>query len=166
MRCSSSRLKRLAWWVASCPKKGDFLTSTEKNKALVRRFFEEVFNKGNLAVLDELLPDDYIQHSVFGIPSGREAVKQLFAAMGAAFPDAQYTIEDMVAEGDKVVVRGVVLGTHKGAFQGIPATGKQITMSGIDIFRIVDDKLVEHWDAVDQLGMLQQLGVVPAPGQG
>ena len=136
--------------------------STENNKSIVLRLFEEVM-KGNLAIADELISEDYAQHSVFGIPNGREGFKQFFMAFAAAVPDAQFVIEDVISEGDKVVTRLTVNGTQTGALQGIPPTGKKFSMKGIDIFRVEDGKLVEHWDAVDQLGMLQQLGVIPSP---
>ena len=136
--------------------------SAENNKTIVRRLFEEVM-KGNLAIADELIAADYAQHSVFGIPDGREGFKQFFMAFAAAVPDAHFVIEDVIAEGDKVVTRFTVTGTQTGALQGIPPTGKKFAMKGIDIFRVVDGKIVEHWDAVDQLGMLQQLGAIPTP---
>jgi len=136
--------------------------SAELNKAIVRRLFEEIM-RGKLAVADELIVEDYTQHSVFGIPNGREAFKQFFMAFGEAVPDAHFDIEDVIAEGDKVVIRLTVSGTQTGALQDIPPTGKKFAMKGIDIFRVVDGKIVEHWDAVDQLGMLQQLGVIPMP---
>lgn len=136
--------------------------STEKNKAVVRRLFDEIM-KGNLTVADELIVEDYTQHSVFGIPNGREAFKQFFMAFAGAVSDAHFDIEDVIAEGDKVVIRLTVTGTQTGTLQGIPPTGKKFSMKGIDIFRVVDGKIVEHWDAVDQLGMLQQLGVIPMP---
>lgn len=136
--------------------------STENNKSIVLRLFEEVM-KGNLAITDELMAEDYTQHSVFGIPNGREGFKQFFMAFATAVPDAQFVIEDVTAEGDKVVTRFTVNGTQTGALQGIPPTGKKFSMKGIDIFRVVDGKVVEHWDAVDQLGMLQQLGAIPTP---
>lgn len=136
--------------------------SAEKNKAIVRRLFEEVM-KGNLAVADELIAEEYAQHSVFGIPNGREAFKQFFMAFAGAVPDAHFDVEDVIAEGDKVVIRLTVTGTQTGALQGIPPTGKKFSMKGIDIFRVVDGKIVEHWDAVDQFGMLQQLGVIQMP---
>lgn len=135
--------------------------SAENHKAVVRRLFEEVM-KGNLAVADELIAEDYVQHSIFGIPNGRESFKQFFLAFAAAVPDAQFVVEDVIAEGDKVVTRLTVTGTQTGTLQGIPPTGKKFTMKGIDIFRLVDGRIVEHWDAVDQLGMLQQLGAIPA----
>lgn len=134
--------------------------SAETNKAVVRRLFEEVM-KGNLSVADELIAEDYAQHSVLGIPDGREGFKQFFVAFAAAAPDAHFVIDDVIAEGDKVVIRLTVTGTQTGALQGIPPTGKTFSMKGIDIFRLVDGRIVEHWDAVDQLGMLQQLGVIP-----
>ena len=136
--------------------------STEMNEAVVRRLFDEI-TKGNLTVADELIAEDYAQHSAFGIPNGREAFKQFFRAFAAAVPDAHFVIEDVIAEDDKVVTRLTVTGTQTGALQGIPPTGKTFSMKGIDIFRVVDGKIVEHWDAVDQLGMLQQLGVVSMP---
>ena len=136
--------------------------STEKNKAIVRRLFEEMM-KGNLAIADELIAADYAQHSVFGIPNGREGFKQFFMAFAAAVPDSHFVIEDVIAEGDKVVTRLTVTGTQTGTLRGIPPTEKKFSMRGIDIFRVVDGKIVEHWDAVDQLGMLQQLGVIPMP---
>ncbi|HKY54261.1 MAG TPA: ester cyclase [Anaerolineales bacterium] len=136
--------------------------STENNKSIVFRLFDEVM-KGNLAIADELIAEDYAQHSVFGIPNGREGFKQFFMAFAAAVPDARFVIEDMIAEGDKVVTRLTVNGTQTGALQGIPPTGKKFSMKGIDIFRVENGKIVEHWDAVDQLGMLQQLGVIPMP---
>lgn len=134
--------------------------SAETNKAVVRRLFEEVM-KGNLSVADELIAEDYAQHSVFGIPDGREGFKQFFMTFAAAAPDAHFVIDDVIAEGDKVVTRLTVTGTQTGALQGIPPTGKTFSMKGIDIFRLVDGRIVEHWDAVDQVGMLQQLGVIP-----
>lgn len=134
--------------------------SPEENKAIVRRLFEEVL-KGNLAIADELIVTDYAQHSVFGVPQGREGFKQFFMGFGAAVPDVSHTIEDMIAEGDKVVVRSTIRGTQTGDLPGIPATGKPFTLTTIDIFRLADGKIEEHWDAADQLGMLQQLGVIP-----
>jgi steroid delta-isomerase-like uncharacterized protein len=134
----------------------------ENNKTIVRRLFEEVM-KGKLDIADELLAADYVQHSVFGIPDGREGFKQFFMTFAAAVPDANFVIEDVIAEGDKVVTRFMVTGTQTGELQGIPPTGKKFSMTGIDIFRVVDGKIVEHWDAVDQLGMLQQLGAIHIP---
>ncbi len=96
---------------------------------------------------------------------GREGIEQFYGALRAAFPDLRITIEDQVAEGDRVVTRWTARGTHTGAFQGIPPTGKQGRMTGIDIDRIADGKVVECWVNSDDLGLLQQLGVIPTPGQ-
>jgi steroid delta-isomerase-like uncharacterized protein len=136
--------------------------STEQNKAIVRRLFEEVM-KGNIAIADELIVEDYVQHSVFGIPNGREGFKQFFMAFAAAVPDAHFVIEDVIAEGDRIVTRLTVTGTQTGPLPGIPPTGNKFSMTGIDVFRLDDGKIIEHWDAVDQLGMLQQLGVLSMP---
>ena len=140
--------------------------STEENKALIRRFYEEI-SKGNLAVVGELVATDLVEHSPFvpGQASGRQGTVELFTMIHAAFPDLRITAEDMVAEGDKVVARGTMSGTHKGEFIGIAPTGKQVTVVLIEIIRIVAGKMVEHWNVVDSLGMMQQLGTVPPPGQ-
>jgi steroid delta-isomerase-like uncharacterized protein len=141
--------------------------SIEENKALMRRFYEEI-NKGNLAIiLDELMAANVVEHSPF-VPEqapGRQGILELFTMIRTVFPDLRITVEDIVAEGDKVVSRGTFSGTHKGEFMGIAPTGKQITVGLIEIVRIVAGKMVEHWNVVDNLGMMQQLGVVPTPGQ-
>lgn len=137
--------------------------SIEENKEVVRRFADEVFNRGNLGVADELLVEDYRQHSIMGLPQGREGFKQFFAGFGQAVSDGEYTIHDLIAEGDKVVLYGTFSATHTGEMQGIPATGRHFDLTAIDIFRLEDGKIVEHWDVVNQMGMLQQLGVIPAP---
>jgi steroid delta-isomerase-like uncharacterized protein len=138
---------------------------SEQNKAIVRRIYDEVINKGNLALFDQLVAPDVIEHEALpGFASDREGVKQFFTMFRAAFPDLHFTAEDMIAEGDKVATRITVNGTHKGEFMGIAPTGKQITMTGIDILRFADGKVVEHWGNTDDLGMMQQLGVVPAMG--
>lgn len=141
--------------------------SIEENKALTRRFYEEI-SKGNLAVVDELVAIDLVEHSPFvpGQAPGRQGTLELFTMMHAAFPNLRIIAEDMVAEGDKVVARGTMSGTHKGEFMGIAPTGKQITVGMIEILRIVGGTMVEHWNVVDSLGMMQQLGVVPTLGQG
>ena len=140
--------------------------SVEENKAIERRFFEEVVNKGNLAVLDELLAPNFVDRSGLpGIAPDREGYKQFFAMAHSAFPDFHSTLEDMFAEGDKVVQRFTARGTHKGEWMGIAPTGKQMTVSGIAIHRITGGKIVEGWTSMDMLGALQQLGVVPPPGQ-
>ncbi len=140
--------------------------SLEENKAIELRFFEEVVNKGNLAIIDEIVAANFVQHDAPpGLSADREGMKQFFAMAHSAFPDFHSTLEDMFAEGDKVVQRFTARGTHKGEWMGIAPTGKQVTIPGIAIHRITGGKIVEDWAAMDMLGALQQLGVVPPPGQ-
>ena len=139
--------------------------STEQNKAITRRFFE-VFN---LTVVDELFTPDYVHHNPSLTPElqrGREAYKQIVNQFITAFPDLHTTVDDAIAEGDKVATRWTWRGTHKGEVMGIPATGKQVVISGVSIHRIATGKIAEGWINFDALGMMQQLGVIPAPGQG
>jgi len=139
--------------------------SIDENKQLVLRWKEELWGKRNLNVVDELCGPDYVGH-VSGTPGpvqGREALKQLTASYFAAF-DVDDTPEFLVAEGDMVVMRDTYRFKHKGEFQGIPATGKEASITGIDIYRIADGKIVEQWVEGDLLGLLQQLGVLPTPG--
>ena len=135
--------------------------STEENKADVRRGYEAL-NQRNLAVFDELLTPDIVFHIASTTIQGLEAYKQVLSMLFTAFPDLQFTIEDMVAEGDFVVVRHTTRGTHQGNFRGIPPTGKQVSGTGMFIDRIVNGKAVEQWGNSDTLGLLQQLGVIPS----
>jgi predicted ester cyclase len=139
--------------------------STEENKALGRRFFQEFWNQKNLAVADELLAANFVDHtpgSPPGLPPGPEGHKQFGSLYFTAFPDIRATIEDMVAEGDKVVIRWRVQGTNTGSMFGMSATNKSATFTGVTINRIVGGKIAEQWVEFDALGMLQQLGVIPA----
>ena len=138
--------------------------STETNKAVVHRYVEDGYNAGNMAVIDELFATEFVNHDP-SAPTVRdlEGLKQLILAQHAAFADVRTTIEDLVADGDKVVKRFIVRGTHTGDFNGIPATGKQFTLEGIDILRLVNGKIQEIWIGYDMLGVLQQLGVMPQP---
>ena len=139
---------------------------TEDNKALNRRFVEEVINQGNIEAIDELIDPGVVDHAAPpGVPTGREGAKQFFAIVRSAFPDLHHTIEDMIAEGDKVVMRSTWSGTHQGEFMGIPATGRRVRVSAIDISRVADGRIVEHWEQSDALGLMQQLGVIPPPEQ-
>jgi steroid delta-isomerase-like uncharacterized protein len=142
--------------------------STEQNKALVRQMVEEIFNRGNISRADEFLSPDFVEHEELppGIPQGREGVKQLAAMMRNAFPDFKATIQDIIAEGDKVVIRMTWSGTQKGEFMGVPPTGKSVSFGVLDIIRVAGGKFVEHWGQMDSMGMMQQLGAIPAPGQG
>ncbi len=141
--------------------------SSEANKAVVRRLFDEVVNRGNLSAADELFTDDFVSHEELPpeVPPGREGVKQLFSMLRSAFPDLHAAIKDELVEGDKVVVRSTFSGTHQGEFMGIPATGRRMQYAVIDILRIRDGKVAEHWGVSDTLSLMQQLGVVPpTPG--
>jgi len=140
--------------------------STQENKAVARRIVEEVINKGNLALADELFAANVVDHAAPpGFPPGPEGFKMFFTGFRAAFPDLHDHIDDEIAEGDMVVQRVTAHGTMKGEFAGMPATGKHATWTEIHISRVEGGKFVEHWANIDQLGMLQQLGVIPAPGQ-
>ncbi len=103
--------------------------------------------------------------ALFGLPPTREGVKQLFTALRTAFPDLHATIHDQIAEGNRVVTRKTFYGTHQGELLGIPATGKQVAFEVIDILQLAGGKITDHWNVVDQLGLMQQLGVIPPPGQ-
>ena len=139
--------------------------SIEENKARMLRIPLEVFNQGKLGVIDEVMAADFIEHAAPpGYPSGLPGLRQFVTELRAAFPDFKYTPEDSIAEGDRVVLRLTARGTMKGAFAGMPATGKQATWSETHTARVVGGKLVEHWADIDRLGMLQQLGVIPTPG--
>jgi steroid delta-isomerase-like uncharacterized protein len=138
--------------------------STENNKALVRRVYEESINRGNLALLDELISSDYVEHDP-NYPQpvrGAEGLKQYFQTFRSAFPDLHFTIEDIIGEGDTVAVRQTGRGTHQGELFGIPPTGKQLTVTAMIFHRFVNGKPVESWVNSDSMGMLQQLGVIPA----
>ena len=136
--------------------------STEDNKTLVQRFFEEVINQRNVAALDQFISPNGVNHTVpHGMP---QEPGQFLSLYLNAFPDVKATVEDVLADGDKVMVRVSYRGTHHGAFRGIPPTGRQITVTGLNIFRITNGKLAEHWGLADRLSVLQQLGVVPPLG--
>ena len=134
--------------------------ATEANKALLRRVVEEGFNKHNLALLDELFAGSVWYRPDAGVLKG-EALKQYVASVLAAFPDIRFTIEDQVAEGDKLVTRWSCTGNHQGEFMGLAPTGKQMTTSGTDTYRIVEGKIVEQRAQWDALGLFQQLGALP-----
>ncbi|MDY6835131.1 MAG: ester cyclase [Chloroflexota bacterium] len=141
--------------------------AVEENKAMMRRLIEEFIDKGDMAVADELIATDFINHIVPpGMMCDRESLKQSIADSRSAFPDLHVTLEDLIAEGDKSVARVRIRGTHLGDFMGIPATGKQIDVPGITILRFVEGKVVERWNINDDLGFMRQLGVIPTPGQG
>jgi steroid delta-isomerase-like uncharacterized protein len=140
-------------------------TQAEANKAIIRRY-RQAHNQNDMAALDEIVAADIITHSQLpNVPAGLEGGKMVHQGSLAAFPDGKTTTDDLIAEGDKVVERFTLAGTHKGDFMGIPATGKQVRVTGMSIFRIANGKIVEHWGENDAIGLMMQLGVLPAPGQ-
>jgi steroid delta-isomerase-like uncharacterized protein len=138
----------------------------EENKAVVRRFLKEIFGGGNLELVDEIFALDYVLHdpSVPEEVSGPESMKRYISMYRAAFPDTSFSVEDQIAEGDRVVTRWTGRGTHQGELMGIPPTGEQVTVAGIEADRVADGKIQETWVSYDALGMMQQLGVVPRQG--
>ena len=137
--------------------------STEDNKALVRRLCD-ANNQRNWTGYDELLAPDFVFHDASTTIQGREAYQHSLAPFFTAFPDMHYTIEDLIAEGDRVVARYTAQGTQTGGLMGIAPTGKQVTLTQIIIYRFANGKYVEGWTNADALGVLQQLGLIPAPG--
>jgi predicted ester cyclase len=140
---------------------------SDDNKALIRRFFEEVVNGGNTDRADEFVTANYVEHQPLPGAEGRQGIevaKAFLSMMRDAFPDYQFDIENLIAEGDKVEVRVSVSGTHRGEMLRLVPTGKRIRTSGIELFRLEDGKTAEHWATFDDLGMLRQIGMIPVPG--
>lgn len=133
----------------------------EENKALVRRWFDDVWNRGSASAVDQLMSADAVVHGLGEPMQGPAAFKRFHAAYREAFPDVQIEVKDMVAEGDKVAFRWTATATHRGVSLGFAATNRNVHFAGMGIIRVKDGKLVEGWNTFDQLGMLQQLGVVP-----
>jgi steroid delta-isomerase-like uncharacterized protein len=141
--------------------------STETNKAIVRRYHEEVWNKRRLDLLDEFIAEDFGEYDEQDVPGhhSREMLRASISSVLEALPDFQMTLHDVIAEGNKVVMRSTFTATHQGELMGVPATGKQLTVSGATIFRLDNDKITQFWNFNDNLGLMQQLGVAPTPGE-
>lgn len=141
---------------------------SEENKALFARLIDEFFNRGNNAVADEMFASNFVEHEQLpgGIPGTADGVKQMNAMFRAAFPDFKVRVDDLIAEGDQVVARTTWSGTQRGEFMGVPPTGKSVSFGVIDIVRFANGKVTEHWGQMDAMGMMMQLGAIPAPGQG
>ena len=142
--------------------------SAEQNKQVMRRYTEEVWNKGELNKVGEFVAANHKNHPSASAPDfgqGPQAIGQLVSMYRTAYPDTKLTIEDQIAEGDQVVTRWTAIGTHQGELSGIPATGKQVKVTGIFVDRVMDGKIVESWAEFDALGMMQQIGAIPAPGR-
>ncbi len=141
------------------------MSAGEEAKAVYRRFVEEVINKGNVSIIEELYSPDYVDHSAPpGAPPGLAGVRMIPALFRGGFPDLHFTIEQMVVDGDKVGTYVVGRGTNTGPFMGMPPTGRHAEWESFGIFRVVNGKIAEHWGQPDLLGLMQQLGAVPAPG--
>ena len=137
------------------------ISAIEKNKEFLRKAVEEVWNKGNFDNMKEMVSDDFVIHFPGEEIRGLENIKTFYTELRKAFPDIRFTIVDQIAEENKVVTRWTAAGTHKGEFKGIPPTGQKVKISAIDIDRISDGKFVECWSNMDELGLKQQLGVIP-----
>ena len=135
-------------------------------KAIMQRIYEEVFSQGNLDVIDELLADDFVEHEELppGIPQGKGAPRAFTTMFRSAFPDFRMTVEEMLQDGNKVITRVRVSGTHKGEFMGMPPTDNKFDVAAIDIIEFRDDKAIGHWGVMDMAAMMEQLGVGGPPG--
>ena len=136
-------------------------SETERNKSVIRRFVDEVQNKKNWDAYDELNDPEFLNHSAPPGMTDREGSKQYLGGFLNGFPDCQFAIDDMIAEGDQVVTKKTFTGTHEGDFAGIAPTGKRVTLQFVDIMRVRDGRIIEHWLSMDQLSFMQQLGVIP-----
>jgi len=135
---------------------------SEQNKAVIRRFVEEVQNQKDWDAYDELNHPDFVNlSSPPGVPADREGSKVYLGGFLNAFPDCRFEVDDQIAEGDQVVTKKTFRGTHTAEFMGIPPTGKEVELQFVDIMRIRDGQIVEHWLCMDQLDFMQQLGVIP-----
>lgn len=139
--------------------------SIEDNKNIVRRFFEEGPSKGDLRAADDLLAPNFALHTPLPSAPGIQGMNDVISACRAAFEHLNVAVEDMVAEDDRVTARFTARGIHKGAFMGLPATGKSITMTGIEIFRMENGRIAELWGEANLLGLMQQLGILPPLGK-
>lgn len=135
--------------------------SGEHNQDVMRRVIEEGFNRGNYGALDDCFAPDYVERQ-FGLSHDLAGFKDDIAGLRRAFPDLHLTIEDIVAEGDKVWVRSTARGTHRGPFMGLPPTGRSYAITVIDVCRFADGRIVEHWGVPDRFALMQQLGLLPA----
>jgi steroid delta-isomerase-like uncharacterized protein len=140
--------------------------SLEENKAIARQFYK-LIETGDLDLADEVVAEDYVNHNAIpGQTPGLAGYKEAISALRASVPDIQYTIDDQIAEGDKVLTRYRATGTHQGEFLGVPASGKPLTFRALVLQRVVNGKIQESWLEMDMLGLMQQMGALPTPGEG
>ena len=138
----------------------------EEMKAFIRRFYEEVWNRRNHAAAQVFFADDSVRHELSGpVHGGAEGIARNAAAWCTVFPDTRVTVDDVIAEGDRVVARWTMTATHQGEWRGVPATGQPIRFRGVDIYRIVEGKVAEIWNFRDDLGLFQQLNAIPPLGE-
>ena len=139
--------------------------STETNKAIVSRYIEQVWNNGRQDLVEEFFAEDIVEHGIENLPgmNGRDSLKTIIGMIRNGLPDINLTLNDVIAEGDKVVTQWSYTATHQGELMGIPATGKQLALSGAAVYRLVNARIVELWNYADNLSLMQQLGVVPTP---
>jgi steroid delta-isomerase-like uncharacterized protein len=133
----------------------------EENKALVRRFVEEIFVRGNADAVDDLVTEDFVPYTWPHTGDGRQDLRDAIARVGKGLSNPEFVIEDEIAEGDRVVIRVKSSATQSGEFMGMPASGKRYTVEEIHIFRIRDGKVMAHWHQFDQMGLMKQLGAMP-----
>lgn len=138
--------------------------SAEQNKAVIRRWFAEMISTNDLGIANELVDPNYVNHFIPGL-TGPEAERHIMTMFFSAFPDLVGTIEDLLAEGDRVAVRLIWRGTNSGSFNGMPPTNKHVAFGTTNIFRVNNGKIAENWPQVDMMGLMQQLGVIPTPEQ-
>jgi steroid delta-isomerase-like uncharacterized protein len=139
--------------------------SVEANKVIVRRTFEEIFNQGNLALVETWVAATFVNHAAPAeMLSGPESLKGHVVLLRTAFPDLHFTVEELIADEERVAARVTFRGTHRGVFRGFPSTNKSFVHSQMHLVRFVKGKVVEHWAVRDDLGLMQQLGIVPAEG--
>jgi steroid delta-isomerase-like uncharacterized protein len=139
----------------------DSTTTLEENKRIVRRFIDEIFLRRDFAAVDELLTDDFTAHTWGPMPPGRDGLKEAITRVSAGISDARMTVEDVIAEGDRVAVRLTSSAVHSGEFMGMAPSGKRYEIGEIHIFRLRDGRVAEHWHQADFLGMMRQLGAMP-----
>ena len=143
---------------------GTILMSTNDNKSVIRSFIEDILNQGRLERADDIVIEDFVELDPLpGQSQGKEGLKEVIRQLRSAFPDIHWTVEEMLAEDDKVFTRFTWSGTHQGAFLGVPATGRRITVKGMVIDRLVAGRMAESRILMDTLGMMQQLGALPVP---
>jgi steroid delta-isomerase-like uncharacterized protein len=148
----------------SCFSLANATDTEDANLALMKRFYTEVVNQGNIDLIDDLCHENFIEHEESpGLAPNREGVKQWFRMIRAAFPDLKFEVDFMLAKDDKVVTYLTMTGTHQGTFMNMPASGRKIRVNTVDIVRFKDGKAVEHWGVTDSGTMMQQLGAIPEP---